>query len=609
MHVVGTAGHVDHGKSTLVEALSGMDPDRFEEEKRRGLTIDLGFAWLELPSGNEIGIIDVPGHERFIRNMLAGAGGSSICLFVVAANEGWRQQSAEHLAILDVLGVSNGVVAVTKSDLVDEDVLQEVVSDVAERLKASTLRGIPIVACSATTGNGLAELTEAIDRVVAAAPPVVDRGTPRLWIDRSFTISGAGTVVTGTLMGGSLSIGESVAVARADVTARIRSIQTHKRSHDVVEPGNRVALNLAGVERSRIERGDAVVKENQWLSTSKLYAQVRVLDPEISGTEHALTERGAHLMYTGTAETPVRIRLVQGHQISAGASAFAELSLRDALPLKRGDHFVLRDAGRVLTFGGGRVLDPLPALPRRDPRLPALLDALSSEDDTHALATLVATEEMVSEDLALLRAGAGPADTGAERLGNWLVSAAKLASLKADLTAAVQEHHRDQPLAAGMPKERARRIVLQETPDAFDPLVAVTTGVVTEGDVIKLSTHRVSLDPEQERRRLATIEALEAGGFSPPPTSELEADPPLLRAMVQSGEVVQIGDFHLTAGRAAEVRKLVRNTIEASGPVTVAAIRDLLGTSRKYAVPLCEWLDQTGATRRRGDVRVLGPHE
>lgn len=358
MHVIGTAGHVDHGKSALVERLTGIDPDRFAEEKRRGLTIDLGFAWLTLPSGEEIGLIDVPGHERFIKNMLAGAGGISLCLFVVAANEGWMPQSAEHLAIVDVLGISSGVVALTKADTLDDGDLDLVRVEIEERLAHSSLAGAPIVACSAITGSGIDELVAEIDRVVAAATLPPDEGRPRLWVDRVFTMAGAGTVVTGTLAGGSLSVGDEVEIAPDRRRARIRTIQTHKRDVPAIPPGDRVALNLAGLERQGAARGNAVVRPGQWRPTQRVDALIRVLPRDVSGAEHEVSERGAHLLYVGSAETPIRLKLLETDRVRAGESALAQIFLRDQLPLKRGDRFVLRDAGRVLTFGGGEVLDP-----------------------------------------------------------------------------------------------------------------------------------------------------------------------------------------------------------------------------------------------------------
>src|SRR5688500_17035823 len=267
MHVIGTAGHVDHGKSALIERLTGIDPDRFAEEKARGLTIDLGFAWMQLPSGNEIGMIDVPGHERFIKNMLAGAGGITGCLFVVAANEGWMPQSSEHLAIVDILGIGSGVVVLTKSDLVSDDEIDAMRVSVAERVAGTCVASFPVVPCSSVTGDVLDRLIAELDRVIAGAAPAPEAGRPRLWVGRVFMIAGAGTVVTGTLAGGCLAVGETVEVAPEGRVARIRSIQSHKRELDKVGPGNRVALNLAGLERQGAERGDAIVHRGQFRMT------------------------------------------------------------------------------------------------------------------------------------------------------------------------------------------------------------------------------------------------------------------------------------------------------------------------------------------------------
>ena len=364
MHVIGTAGHVDHGKSALVERLTGIDPDRFAEEKRRGLTIDLGFAWLPLPSGREIGIVDVPGHERFIKNMLAGAGGISICIFVVAANEGWMPQSAEHLSVLEVLGVRHGVIALTKSDTVDEETLEIAIADVREHIDGSSLSSARIVPCSSVTGEGVDELVTAIDELVTSTPPIPDLGRPRLWVDRVFTIAGAGTVVTGTLAGGSFEVGREVEVRGPHSTpgrerrARVRAIQSHKKELRRVGPGNRVALNLAGLERSRAERGDAVVDPGRWRSTTRIDAHVRVLPERLTGHDYELTEKGALLLYVGSAETPIRIKLLGTDVVRPGEEAFAQIYLREPLPLSRGDRFVLRDVGRIQTFGGGVVLEP-----------------------------------------------------------------------------------------------------------------------------------------------------------------------------------------------------------------------------------------------------------
>jgi selenocysteine-specific elongation factor len=613
MHVIGTAGHVDHGKSSLVERLTGIDPDRFEEEKRRGLTIDLGFAWLELPSGAEIGIVDVPGHERFIKNMLAGAGGISICMFVVAANEGWMPQSAEHLAALEVLGVSRGVVALTKADTVDEETLEIATAEVEERMAASAMKGAPIVACSAVTGRGLPDLLAALDDVVTSTPPPPDESRPRLWVDRAFSITGAGTVVTGTLAGGTLRSGDEVEVMGPSGRgrtrrARIRSIQSHKKEVDSIGPGNRTALNLVGLERESVARGDAVVTPGQWTMTGLVDAVVQVLPEELSGRHHELVEKGSHLLYVGSAETPVRVKLLDTDIVVPGDWAFAQIRLRDPLPLRRGDRFVLRDAGRVVTFGGGGVLDPAPGPARRnDPRRLNLLRALAEADPAGALEALVDAAGSLRRADALNRSGASEVPGDLITLAGVILSRERFDHIARTAHDALAEWHRLKPLDAGMDRASLRRAVDLE-PDEFDALIERMADVVEDGSLVRLESHHVVLSDDEETARASLLELIAGARFSPPLAKELDVDPQLLRALVKRGELIQIGDFYLTAESAQEARRLVRERIAANGPVTVAEIRDLLGTSRKYTVPLCEWLDQTGATLRRGDERILGPN-
>jgi selenocysteine-specific elongation factor len=611
MHVVGTAGHVDHGKSALVERLTGIDPDRFAEEKRRGLTIDLGFAWLRMPSGLEVGIVDVPGHERFIKNMLAGAGSISVCLFVVAANEGWMPQSAEHLCALDVLGVKAGVVALTKSDTVDAETLAMAHDDVRDHLIGSSLQGTPVVACSAVTGEGLEELVTELDRAVRAAAPLPDVGRPRLWVDRVFTISGAGTVVTGTLAGGTFAVGDEVEIlgegdrGHGPRRARVRAIQTHKKKVERIGPGNRAALNLAGLERHGAVRGDAVVSPGRWRSTARVDAHIRVMPVELAGTEHEVTEKGAHLLYSGSAETPVRLGLLDSDRLRSGQDGYARIYLRDPLPLGRGDRFVLRDAGRVLTFGGGEVLDPLPGAAGPKRSRVSLLERLTGAPGERALAAIVEHEGILRADDAILRTGADKSP-GVTALGGLLISQEKMQELNESLVEALARYHASRPLEQGMPREQLRAATSLDGA-AFDALMTHLDDVVPEGALVRLAAHSVQLAPDEQRARDRLIHSLESSGFAPPPRRELEAKPALLRALADSGELVRINDFYLTRRHANEARRKVREAIETAGPLTVAQIRDLLGTTRKYAVPLCEWLDQTGATRRRGDVRVLGP--
>ncbi|MGH2730826.1 MAG: SelB C-terminal domain-containing protein, partial [Actinomycetota bacterium] len=326
------------------------------------------------------------------------------------------------------------------------------------------------------------------------------------------------------------------------------------------------------------------------------------------GRAHELTEKGAHLLYVGSAETPVKMKLLGTDRLASGESGFAQLHLRDPLPLQRGDRFVLRDAGRVLTFGGGTILDPGPrAARRRDQRRRALLERLSSADAAGSLRALVEAEGALDAADAWFRSGTDLLPPGVVAVGRLLVSEARLKELQAEVHAAVAEHHKHHPLERGLPRERARAATGLES-DSFDALIDSMDEVVADGAVVRLAAFSVALSPAEQRGRDELVARIEAGGFAPPMTQELGADDDLLRALTDAGELVPIGDFFLTARQVAEARAVVRARIEADGPMTVAAIRDLLGTSRKYAVPLCEWLDQTGATRRRGDLRILGPN-
>lgn len=608
MHVIGTAGHVDHGKSALVERLTGIDPDRFAEEKARGLTIDLGFAWMELPSGNEVGIVDVPGHERFIKNMLAGAGGITVCLFVVAANEGWMPQSSEHLAIIDILGIGTSVIALTKSDTVDAATLDRVAADVRTRVSGTVLEGATVVSCSVVSGDGMDPLVAELDRAVRSAVPAPDHDQPRLWVDRVFTIAGAGTVVTGTLAGGSFSVGDSIEISPDGRRARIRTIQSHKKEVRAIAPGNRTALNLAALEREGAARGDAIVRPGQFRPTRRVDVRLRITGIEQAAGGHGLTDKGAHLLYVGSAEVPARVKLLGTDRLDPGHEGFAQLSLTQPLPLKRGDRFVLRDAGRVITLGGGVVLDPLPTAARKtDADRVSLLESLTQSDDRGALTALLDAYSQMNRDEALFRSGAELPVPGVHELGELLVSDAELVRLMDLVRDTLALHHAQNPLDKGMGRQQLRAATGLPG-SAFDTLMDTMDDIDQAAAIVRLTSHRVELDPVQEAARKELMDTIGAGGFAPPLTKDLSTDQTLLRSLVESQELVRVGDFHITRGQADEARTRVRQRIETEGPATVAEIRDLLGTTRKYAVPLCEWLDSTGATRRQGDLRALGPN-
>ncbi|HZD78638.1 MAG TPA: selenocysteine-specific translation elongation factor [Actinomycetota bacterium] len=615
LHVVATAGHVDHGKSSLIVRLTGIDPDRWEEEKRRGLTIDLGFAWFTLPSGREIGFVDVPGHERFVRNMLAGVGSVRLVLFVVAADEGWKPQSEEHLAIVDVLGAQGGVVALTKRDLVDDDELAVREREIRERLEGTVLEGAPVVPCSSVTGDGVDDLISALDAMVGAAPPAEDRGRAREFVDRVFTIKGAGTVVTGTLTGGALEVGQEVELYPVGIRARIRSLQTHKRSIDRARPISRVAANLAGAERDRVERGDVLGLPGQWRSTTSIEARLR----PVRGLVHPITNRGAYKIYAGSAERDARIRLYGSGELDAGSpGAFARIRLSAPLVLDVHDRFVLRESGRRETVAGGVVLDvDPPGRPGPSPQ-----DRLSAREGASRgeLPGLVVQERgaVPVADLAALAGPVPEAMPDARLIGGWWVAGSLASAVERAVHEGLRAFHDANPLQQGQDLVGVRssvaaalrgagRAPASALVEALLDDLDVRGVVVREGRMVRLAAHRVSLSGhEDEVRRL--VDAVAAGEPTPPTISELTAvgfSREVIEAAARAHALVRIGaQLIMTPAFIERAEEVVR---QATDGLTVSTFRARLGTSRKFAVPLLERFDQRGVTIRRGDLRFPRP--
>jgi selenocysteine-specific elongation factor len=567
VHVLATAGHVDHGKSTLVLALTGMDPDRFAEEKARGMTIDLGFAWTTLPSGRELAFVDVPGHVRFIKNMLAGVGAVDACLFVVDAAEGWKPQSEEHLRILGLLGVGQGVVALTKADLVDEEWLELARLDLPDRVGSTFLEGAEVVAVDGVSGRGLDELGAALDRLLERTPTAVDRGRPRLWVDRSFAAKGSGTVVTGTLTGGALSVDDELALVPGHRTGRhqrvrVRALQSHRHPRPQVGPGHRVAVNLTGVSHDRVARGDALVRAGQWHTTRTIDCSLTVL----ASLEHEVSRRGAYHAYIGSGEHPVRLRLLGTDALGPGEAGKARIHLPVALPLLPGDRYVLRESGRAETVGGGEVLDV-------DPVLPASKAAPDRSTD-RVVAERGWVEVQVLERLTGERRAANVG-------GRWVVSADLLASTRDELARAVAAAGRLGLDVAGL--DERQRAVLATMQD-----VAVSGGRALPGGSAATPADAVGPHP--------FVAALEASPFAPPDPDAAGVDRRELRELVRRGAVVERDGCYFAPA-----------AVDAAARVTVAEVRQDLGTTRKYLLPLLGHLDATGVTRRRGEVRVAGP--
>jgi selenocysteine-specific elongation factor len=575
VHVVATAGHVDHGKSTLVRALTGMEPDRWAEERRRGMTIDLGYAWAALPDGEVLAFVDVPGHQRFIGNMLAGLGPAPAVMVVVAADEGWRRQSGEHLAAVDALGLTAGVLAVTRSDLADPGPATE---EALEHLRGSSLCDVEAVSVSGATGAGLDELRAALGRLVARLPAPRLDAPVRLWVDRSFTVRGSGTVVTGTLGAGVLRTGDELQLGGR--TVRVRGLQSLGRSYDEVAAVGRVAVNLRGVERSEVARGDALLTPGAWVATAGLDVRLSV-DPRSLPTELVL-----HVGSTGVA---ARVRPLGGDT--------ARLQLHRALPLRTGDRALLRDPGAQAVAAGVLVLDADPPALRRRGAAAGRAEDLAAAAGVPDLGTEVARRGAVRRgDLAALGV---PLDdlSGVLVQGEWLVDPSRWQAWAVALVAAVDAHAAAAPLEGGLPAEAARQAVGLPDLRLLGPLVT-TAGLAAASGRVRRPGASVDLGPAE--RAVAQLEdRLRADPFAAPEGPDLEAlrlGSRELAAAERAGRLLRLRDevVLLPDGPARAMRVLAR----LEQPFTLSQARQALGTTRRVAVPLLEHLDGRGWTRR-----------
>jgi selenocysteine-specific elongation factor len=617
MYTIGTAGHVDHGKSALVRALTGIDPDRLREEKERGLTIDLGFAWMTLPGGEEVSIVDVPGHERFIKNMLAGVGGIDLALLVIAADEGVMPQTREHLAIIDLLGIEHGVVAVTKADLVEPDFLELAKAEAEEVITGTSIEGAPVAACSAVTRDGLEELTATLERELAKATPRRDNGRPRLPIDRAFTMSGFGTVVTGTLIDGLLRLGEEVEVVPGGLKSRVRGLQTHGRKVEVAAPGRRTAVNLAGVAVDQLERGMVVATPGSLKPVTAVDVRLRAVRYTGRPIRHNLSVT----FHTGPAEVEGRLLLLDCDQVRPGETAWAQVRLSAPMAVVKGDRFVIRDPND--TLGGGQIVDvdvkrhrrhhaetvaALEVLAKGSPEDMVLLAIARSQPiDEHELPRAAALDAPTLESAieSLIRQGKVIALTRAPTGYSGLYTMDGIDALEAKMKTVLATYHKRWPLRAGMPREELRsRLSLALRPfDEISRLVALDELREAAG-MIALAEHEPRLAAEQEAQARAYLEALRSNPFSPPAEASLDED--LLAYLEDRREIVRVGEGVAFAAEAyGEMVDRVTAHIREKGNVTLGEVRDMLGTSRKYAQALLEHMDAERITRRVGDARVL----
>jgi selenocysteine-specific elongation factor len=649
MRVIGTAGHVDHGKSTLVHALTGIDPDRLQEEKDREMTIDLGFAWLTLPSGERVGIVDVPGHKDFIKNMLAGVGGIDAALFVVAADEGVMPQTREHLAILDLLQVPGGIVALTKVDMVhDPDWLELVEADLLDVLEGTVLANSPVVHCSARSGEGLEELVAALDNYLAASAPRRDVGRPRLPVDRVFTIAGFGTVVTGTLSDGTFATGQEVEIQPSGLKARIRGLQTHREKIEKAVPGSRLAMNLTGVSTDEIQRGQVVTTPGWLRPTTLIDCSLRYLPDSPASLKH----NAPATFFCGAAETPARVRLLGKRSLAPGEEGWIQLRLSEPVALVKGDRFILRQPSPSITIGGGTVVNPFPGrryrrfreevidrletlahgtpdeillqdLERREPaEVRDLLrrSSLSQQQTRQALKSLVEEGQILMLDAS---AKAAPPDLGQARPANipengFVVSRSGWSALQERLVGLLDEYHQQFPLRAGMLREEVKSRLSRQLPDLgprlFNEIVgrALGEGWLAEAgltaDRLRLPSHQIRPTPQQQRAIDGLLQTFRRAPYTTPSVtqSEEQVGGEVLSSLIEQGQLVKLNeDVILLAETYDEMHDQVVAHLQEHGTLTVAELRDLFDTSRKYALALLGYLDEKRITRRVGDERVL----
>jgi len=617
LFVIGTAGHVDHGKSTLVHAMTGIDPDRLAEEKAREMTIELGFAWFTLPGGLEVSVIDVPGHEHFIKNMLAGVSGMDLALLVVAANESIKPQTREHLAILDLMEVPQAIMVITQSDLVDRDQVTLVGMEIEDLIRPTRFAGSPIVAVSAVTGQGLDELKATIDKVLKTAQPRRDIGKPRLPIDRVFTISGSGTVVTGTLVDGSFTLGDEVEILPPALSSRIKSLQAHKNKLNSIGPGNRVAVNLVGLSLADIKRGQVLTTPGWLKPTNLIDARLRLL----AQPERPLRHNTEVSLHTGSAEVFARVRLLENKEALPAYTTWVQFILEEPLAVVNGDHYVIRSP--MDTLGGGIILDAHPTQRHRRfrPETIAILKARSEGKLEETILTILKSKPPLELDKLVSESGLNRESvlSGIESLiqqgmavsvgdGNnaLIFTISAWQQMSENILAAVRDYHRQLPIRPGIPKaEINNKIKLgKHFQDALQKLFSEGF-LVEESSLVHLPDFRIKISPAQQLQIDTYLRQLKLNPYSPAPDISLEQD--LLNFLVYRGEVIKTaGGVVFAAAAFNQMVSLILTHIKKNGKITVAEARDLLGSSRKYVLALLEHMDEMKLTKRVGDERVAG---
>lgn len=635
MRVIGTAGHVDHGKSTLVEALTGTHPDRLKEERQREMTIELGFAWMTLPDGEELGIVDVPGHRDFIENMLAGVGGIDAVLFVVAADEGVMPQTREHLAILDLLEIQGGLVVLTKIDLVDDpgwiDLIEE---DLRQALSGTILADAPILRVSARTHQGIPELIQGIQTCLAGRPSRPDLDRPRLPIDRVFTMAGFGTIVTGTLSDGRLKSGDEILILPADLHGRVRGLQTHKRKEETAMPGSRTAVNIAGLDLDQVKRGDVLCHPGDYSVTRRLDASFRLL----KDASQSLNHNSEVKLFIGSAERIARLRLLGQETLEPGCSGWIQLELIEPVVAMRGDHYILRRPSPGETLGGGTVIDPHP--PGRHKRFDESnlqrLETLQqgSPADLLQQALVAANAAPLREIILNTHLGADASDALEELITNkGIINLEEKSQLSLESDALVagpgwwslvlttvqhetETFHRLFPLKQGLAREELKSRLRTKLKMDFSPRLfnAILRKLVADGYLVETGplVHRpgftVEFNPAQQQTITRLLARFAAAPYTPPTVKECQAEigEDVFTALIDQGKLVQLNSEVVFRPEDYEkMKKEVIRLLSTNETITAAQVRDHFNTSRRFTLALLEHLDAVGLTFREGDARRL----
>ncbi|APV45483.1 selenocysteine-specific elongation factor [Dehalogenimonas formicexedens] len=620
MLTLGTAGHIDHGKSSIVKALTSIDPDRLPEEKERGMTIDLGFAWFALPSGERVGLVDVPGHQHFVRNVIPGLTGIDAVMLIVAADDGWMPQTEEHRQIIDLLGINRGLVVLNKIDIAEADWREMVRADIVAHLAGTSLNNVPIIEVSAKTGAGIDSLKAAIEKL-AAEVRQEDIKKPRLPIDRVFNIKGTGTVITGTLHHGSLSVGDEITILPENLTSHVRAIESYKQHLTQAMPGSRVALNLSGIKKDELERGDLIVKKGQETPVSRyLDAELKILpsvkQPLKTGAEVSL--------FFETAELPARVIALGGKELNQGGPSMVQLRLDREVSTLIGERFILRKSSPAETIGGGRILDPTAEryqLKNAAQKLEILNIRRNLDIDSAVITELSKTQfasrqgflrETAFSDTAIGKSIEGLAKKGSlAARGLWLIDRKYWSDTQLRFLGILAAAHQAEPLNKGLAQaEAAAKLALP--PELFAALVDELIGqkkIIRSEDVVALSSHKPMLSGGQSEMENRIIATIEKNPQAPPTRTELlqsmNGAATVLRYLLEQGKVVELPEgILLSAAQYRSTRQKIIDILKSKGQIAIQDMAAITGFSRKYSIPFLTRLDQEGLTKRQDNVRI-----